>query len=107
MALLGLGEPAQRALVGDRVAQGALERGRARVHEVVRDARLGRREVGLAVGVVVEQDHRRVRAVGEDVARDVEPVARLVQLAVDQERVVRVLVERGKRGARGRDPVDS
>ena len=57
--------------------------------------------------VVVEQDHRRVRAVGEDVGRDVEPVvAGLVQLAVDQERVVRVFLERGERGARGRDPVD-
>ena len=38
---------------------------------------------------------------GEDVARDVEPrVARLLQVAVDQEGVVRVLVERGQRGAR-------
>ena len=107
VALLGLGEPAQRPLVGDRVAQAALERGGARVHEVVRDAQLGRRQVGGPVGAVVEQDHRRVPGVGEDVARDVQPrVAGVVQLAVDQERVVRVLVERGQRGARRRHPVD-
>ena len=59
------------------------------------------------VGLVVEQDHRRVRGVGEDVARDVQPgVARLAQVAVDEEGVVRVLLERGQRGARRRDPVD-
>jgi hypothetical protein len=107
VALLGLREPAQRPLVGDRVAQAALERGGARVHEVVRDAELGGREVRVAVRVVVEQDHRRVLGVGEDVARDVEAgVPGVVQLAVDQERVVRVLVERGQRGARRRHPVD-
>ena len=40
-----------------------------------------------------------MRAVGEDVARDVEPgVARVAEVAVDQEGVVRVLVERGQRG---------
>jgi hypothetical protein len=106
VAFLGLRQPAQRGLVGDRVAQAAFERRRARVDQVVRDAELGRRQVGLAIGVVVEQDDWRVRRVGEDVARHVETrVARVVQLAIDQEGVVRVLLERGQRGARRGDPV--
>ena len=92
VALLGLGQAGERVLVRDRVAQGALEQ--VEVGHVLGNAELGRREVGVAVGTVVEQQDGRVGRVGDDQAGEVEPA----ELAVDQEGVVRVLVERGERG---------
>ena len=58
----------QRALVRERVADRVLERGRLGVDEEVRDARLGRRDVGGEVVRVRgrEQDHGRVRVGVED-----------------------------------------
>ena len=100
VALLGLLQPGERALMGDRVAQRALEHVEAR--DVLGDAGLGGRDVGVAVGAVVEQQDRRVRGVGEDRLRELEPA----EVGVDQERVVRVLLQRGVRGLWRRHPVD-
>jgi hypothetical protein len=101
VALLGLGEPGQRVLVRDRVPQRPLELGGIR--DVLGDAELGRRDVGLPVGrLVVEQDHGRVRDAAQDHARELEPA----DARVDQEGVVRVLVERGVGGLLAGDPVD-
>ncbi len=99
VALLGLGEAGERGLVDDGVAQRALERRRVRRDEVLGDAGLGRRQVDVVVELVVEQQHRGVRAVGEDRPREVE-------VLLDQEDVVRVLVERRARGRGRRHPVD-
>jgi hypothetical protein len=92
VALLGLGQPRERVLVGDRVAEGALEP--VVVGHVLGDAGLGGRDVGVAVGRVVEQQDRRVRGVGEDLLRQLEAAG----VGVDEEGVVRVLVEGGPRG---------
>ena len=108
VALLGLRQAAQRALVGDRVAQAALQRRRAR--DAPGSRRRRPRSAATSVSRSAWSSSRITGACGlwARMSRgDVEPVvAGVVQLAVDQERVVRVLLERGERGARRRDPVD-
>jgi hypothetical protein len=103
VALLGLGQAGERGLVGDRVAQRPLEC--LRVGHVVRDARLGGRDVGLAVVARVEQEHRRVGGAGEDRPGELQAGrAGILEVGVDQVRVVRLGVGEGLLGRR--DVVD-
>ena len=91
MALLGLGESLQRALVGDRVADRVLEPVGAEAgdEQEVGDAGLGGLLVGLAVGGVAEDDHRDVRAPAHQLLGEHEAVApRRLDLAVDEHHVV-------------------
>ena len=95
VALLGLGELLQRALMRDRVADRVLEPVGAEAgdEQEVGDAGLGGLLVGLAVGGVAEDDHGDVRAPAHQLLGEPEAVApRRLDLAVDQHHVVVVQV---------------
>ena len=91
MALLGLGEALQRALVGDGVADRVLEPVGAQAgdEQEVGDAGLGGLLVGRAVGGVAQDDHRDVRCLAHQFLGEDEAVAPgRLDLAVDERDVL-------------------
>ena len=98
VALLGLGEALQRALVRDRVADRVLQpvRREAGDEQEVGDPGLRGLLVGSAVGGVREHDHRHLRDRAHELRGEHQPVgAGRVDLAIDEHDVV-------ARGARAR-----
>ena len=94
VALLGLGEARERVLVGDRVAERVLEQRPRSVTYSATPASAAATSVSRSALVVEQQDRARAACGrGSRCASSSPPVS-----AVDQERVVRVLVERGERG---------
>ena len=105
VALLGLGELLQRALVRERVADRVLEpvSRQSGDDQEVRDPVLRRFGVGGAVGPVAEDDHGDVRRRLHQFLGQVQAVrAGRVDLAVDQDDVVTVVLERVQRLLRRR-----
>ena len=92
MALLGLGELLQRALMGDRVADRVLEPVRAEAgdEQEVGDAGLRRFLVGVLVRVVREDDHGGLRRAADELLGERQAVLIGDELAVHERDVVAV-----------------